>query len=158
MYTYTRHQAEHVLNQDQAKASHLTVNEVEPRHRIPRKRRVRAATHLAGHVLHNVFPQKRFDVLRHVLACRGAPCKSHVISFDSTSGANMATFQQVICKPPVLCSHFKHTTVTKLLQAHHCRRTSWRGAANEGTGRRYHNDDEFRTRTAWEISFLPRNT
>lgn len=50
--------------------THLAVHEEEPRHGVPGEGCVGAAAHLARHVLHDVFPQERLDVLRHVLACK----------------------------------------------------------------------------------------
>lgn len=50
--------------------AHLAVHEEEPRHRIPGESCVGAAAHLARHVLHDILPQKRLDVLGHVLAWR----------------------------------------------------------------------------------------
>lgn len=48
---------------------HLTVDEEESRDRIPGKSGVGATAHLARHVLHDILPQKRLDVLGYVLAC-----------------------------------------------------------------------------------------
>mmetsp|Transcript_18642 Transcript_18642/g.30517 ORF Transcript_18642/g.30517 Transcript_18642/m.30517 type:complete len:212 (-) Transcript_18642:121-756(-) len=41
---------------------------VQSRSSIPRQLRIRRATHLTGHILHNVLPQKRFNVLGDVLS------------------------------------------------------------------------------------------
>mmetsp|Transcript_3002 Transcript_3002/g.4627 ORF Transcript_3002/g.4627 Transcript_3002/m.4627 type:complete len:210 (-) Transcript_3002:109-738(-) len=41
---------------------------VQPRSCIPRQLRIRRATHLTGHILHNVLPQKRLNILGDVLA------------------------------------------------------------------------------------------
>lgn len=47
---------------------YLAVHEEEPRHRVPGEGCVGAAAHLASDVLHDILPQKRLDVLGHVLA------------------------------------------------------------------------------------------
>mmetsp|Transcript_18297 Transcript_18297/g.27560 ORF Transcript_18297/g.27560 Transcript_18297/m.27560 type:complete len:213 (+) Transcript_18297:349-987(+) len=41
---------------------------VQPRSRIPRQLRIRRATHLTSHILHDILPQKRFNILGDVFA------------------------------------------------------------------------------------------
>lgn len=48
--------------------AHLAVDEEQPGNGVPGQGCVGAATHLAGHVLHDVLAQQRLDVLGHVLA------------------------------------------------------------------------------------------
>ena len=62
--------------------THLAVHEEEPRDGVPGEGCVGAAAHLARHVLHDVFPQERLDVLRHVLAC-GRERERAITSRDS---------------------------------------------------------------------------
>mmetsp|Transcript_27821 Transcript_27821/g.39814 ORF Transcript_27821/g.39814 Transcript_27821/m.39814 type:complete len:211 (-) Transcript_27821:97-729(-) len=56
---------------------------VQPRSRIPRQLRIRRATHLTGHILHNVLPQKRLNILGDVLA----PNDQTLITINTSLGS-----------------------------------------------------------------------
>lgn len=58
---------------------------MQPTHAILRQLRIRTATHLTRHVLHDVLPQQTLNVLRHVLPSN----HETLITIDGTFGSQL---------------------------------------------------------------------